>query len=477
MKPAADLAVIGGGLAGVEAAWQAAQRGYRVAVLEMRPQLMTPAHRTADLAELVCSNSLRSNQLTNAVGLLKEEMRRLGSLVMDWAERTAVPAGAALAVDREAFAAGITAALASHPMVEIVRREVTELPGDPGDLAHGAGVCVLASGPLTSELLAASLAEFTGIEHLYFYDAVAPVVEAETIDRSRVFPASRYEKGDPEGYLNCPLSREEYDAFYEALVGAEAHPRRSFDKAIFFEGCLPVEEIARRGRHALRFGSMKPVGLVDPGTGRRPWAVVQLRPENTLKTLYNLVGFQTNLKWGEQRRVFSLIPGLEKAAFARYGVMHRNTFIDSPRLLKATLQFRGRDKVLAGGQLTGVEGYVESAATGLVAGLNGARILAGLSPLVFPAATAVGSLCAHVSGGGADKTGGAGAADGAQGTGRLRRVAFQPMNANYGLLPPLENLVRDRRERNLYLSERALKALDDFIKDHVLDLAPVTWRR
>jgi methylenetetrahydrofolate--tRNA-(uracil-5-)-methyltransferase len=443
MAEGGEVVVVGGGLAGSEAAWQAARRGCRVTLFEMRPEVMTPAHRTGLLAELVCSNSLRSDAPDNAVGLLKEEMRRLGSLIMDAADATRVPAGKALAVDRERFAARVTERLAACPLVRIARREVTAIPASRP--------VVIATGPLTSQALSGAIQGLVGEDYLHFYDAIAPIVVAASIDRGRVFLASRYghRASSPEApgtprtegdYLNCPLDRDEYLRFWTALSGAKTHPRREFEAGTpFFEGCLPVEELARRGPDTLRFGPMKPVGLVDPSSGRRPYAVVQLRPENRDATLYNLVGFQTSLTWPEQQRVFRLIPGLERAEFVRLGAMHRNTFINSPRLLAPTLQLRADPRLLFAGQMTGVEGYVESAAMGLVAGINAARLVHGRDPLAFPRETACGALGHYIVD-----------ADPAH---------FQPMNVNFGILPPPEREVRGRAERARDLAERARAAL------------------
>lgn len=427
-----EVTVIGAGLAGSEAAWQIARRGGRVRLVEMRPAKFTPAHHTAQFAELVCSNSLRAAALENAVGLLKEEMRRMASLIMRAAEATQVPAGGALAVDRDGFADFITAALTDHPNVTVERREVTAIPPT--------GITVIATGPLTSAALAAQLAERTGSEHLYFYDAVAPIVTLESVDLSRAFWGSRYDKGE-KAYLNCPLTREEYERFWEELVRAERHPLKEFEELKVFEGCMPVEEMARRGPETLRYGPLKPVGLVDPHTGRQPYAVVQLRQDNREGTLYNLVGFQTQLKWSEQKRVFGLIPGLENAEFVRYGVMHRNTFIASPKVLLPTWQLRDEPRLFIAGQVTGVEGYVESAASGLVAGVNAARLARGEEPLVLPTFTACGALAHYVT------------------TASLGD--FQPMNVNFGLFPPLSERVRDRRERNLALARRSLGWFDN----------------
>ncbi|MDI3327165.1 MAG: FADH(2)-oxidizing methylenetetrahydrofolate--tRNA-(uracil(54)-C(5))-methyltransferase TrmFO [Alicyclobacillaceae bacterium] len=432
------VVVVGAGLAGSEAAWQIARQGVPVRLYEMRPVVHTPAHRTDRFAELVCSNSLRGAALTNAVGLLKEEMRRLGSLIIRTADRHSVPAGGALAVDREAFASAVTEALESHPLVETVREEVPEIPEE--------GIVVIATGPLTSERLHRSIAEWTGEEYLYFYDAAAPIVTRDSIDWDKVYVASRYGKGDA-AYVNCPMTEEEFDRFYEALVSAETVPLRPFEKEIYFEGCMPVEVMARRGRQTLLFGPLKPVGLPDPRTGRLPFAVVQLRQDNAAATLYNMVGFQTHLKWGEQARVFRMIPGLENAEFVRYGVMHRNTYINSPKLLLPTYQTRRRSTLFFAGQITGVEGYVESAASGLIAGINAGRLFRGEEPLVWPADTAMGSLARYIT--------------------EADPNHFQPMNAAFGLLPPLEHRIRDKARRYEAISERALASLGRFAEKHL----------
>lgn len=423
-----DVVVVGGGLAGCEAAWQIAERGLQVRLYEMRPARGTEAHRTDRLAELVCSNSFRSASLANAVGLLKEEMRRLGSLILQVADRSAVPAGAALAVDRERFAQGVTEAVLAHPRIEVVRAEVDAVPD---------GLAIIATGPLTSPALSADLQRRLGQSHLYFYDAIAPIVTAESIDRTVAFAGARYGRGG-EDYLNCPLTREEYEAFVDALLAAEQVPTRDFERCIYFEGCMPIEELARRGRDTLAFGPMRPVGLVDPRTGQRPYAVVQLRQDDREGTLYGMVGFQTKMKYPEQRRVFRMIPGLQAAEFVRLGSLHRNTFVDSPRLLRPTLQLRRADRTFLAGQLVGVEGYVESAATGLLAGINATRLAGGREPVVPPRTTALGALLAYI-------------------TDPLRRD-FQPMNANYGLFPPLPGRVRGRLRRER-MAERALADL------------------
>lgn len=430
------VTVIGGGLAGTEAAWQAARQGARVILYEMRPVRQTPAHHTDRLAELVCSNSLGADGVSAASGLLKEEMERLGSLVVSAARRAQVPAGSALAVDREVFAGIITQVIASHPRIEVRREEVTQLP-EPG----APGVWVVATGPLTSDSLAQSLKALTGDDDLYFYDAAAPIVTAESVKEDRGFWASRYGKGSAD-YFNCPLTKEEYERFWHELVQAQRHESHIDEELRFFEGCVPIEELAQRGIDTLRFGPMKPVGLVDPRTGRRPYAVVQLRRENDPTTLLNLVGFQTRLKWGEQKRIFRLIPALEEAEFVRYGVMHRNTFINSPRVLAPTYQLRQRPEIFLAGQITGVEGYVESAAAGLMAGINAARLIQGQEPLVWPRETMMGALAHYIT-----------TAD---------PEHFQPMNSNFGLLPPLADPPRHRKERKEAAARRALEALEAF---------------
>ncbi len=433
-----DLDVIGGGLAGSEAAWQAAERGLTVALHEMRPQQSTPAHVGGSLAELVCSNSLGSNLTDRAPGLLKEELRRLCSLVIECADATAVPAGGALAVDREAFAQTVTERIEGHPRITVHRREVTTIPQRMP--------VVVATGPLTSPALAGAIAQLTGSSYLYFYDAMAPIVAAESIDMSVAFRASRYGTGGEAGdYINCPLSRSEYEQFVDAVLGAKTIPLRDFEleDPRFFEACLPVEVLARRGHKALAFGPLKPVGLTDPRTGLRPYAVVQLRQDNHSATLYNLVGFQTNLAWGEQERVFRLVPGLERAEFVRFGQMHRNTFMNAPALLLPTMQYRERADLFFAGQITGTEGYVGSVAGGFVAGVNAARLAMGLVPISFPETTMIGALCSYVTK--ADPRG------------------FQPMKANFGLLPPLAPPVRKKRERYAAYARRGLADLGQFI--------------
>ncbi|GAB4460844.1 MAG: FADH(2)-oxidizing methylenetetrahydrofolate--tRNA-(uracil(54)-C(5))-methyltra nsferase TrmFO [Anaerolineales bacterium] len=434
-----ELIIIGGGLAGSEAAWQAAQRGLNVRLFEMRPQAQTGAHQTADLAELVCSNSLGSNLPDRASGLLKEEARLLGSMLLECAGEAALPAGGALAVDRELFARKVTERIEAHPRIKIVREEVREIPNAPA---------IVASGPLTSPALSQSIAALSGEEHLFFFDAIAPVIHADSINMEIAFRASRYGTGEQEegDYINCPMTKEEYYAFVEALLQAERIELRSFEEAIksgvkagqFFEGCLPVEIIAERGLDSLAFGPMRPVGLRDPRTGKRPYAVVQLRQDNLAGSLYNMVGFQTNLKFPEQKRVFRMIPGLENAEFLRYGQMHRNTFIASPKLLRPTLQFRQRDDLLFAGQITGVEGYMGNIATGLLAGINAARLLHGEEPLTLPPTTMLGALCQYVT--------------------HADLKDFQPMKANFGILPPLEVKI-NKRERGRAYAERALADL------------------
>ncbi len=431
------VTIIGGGLAGSEAAWQLARRGVAVHLYEMRPQRGTEAHQTDRLAELVCSNSFRSASLDTAVGLLKEEMRQLGSLILAAAECNAVPAGSALAVDRDAFAATVTQAIESCPSITVIREELRDVPD---------GLCIVATGPLTSPALSFSLQQLLGQKYLYFYDAIAPIVTADSIDRSIVFPASRYGKGGDD-YLNCPMNRDEYYAFVDAVLHAEKVPVRDFERCIYFEGCMPIEEMVRRGRDTLAFGPMRPVGLVDPRTGERPFAVVQLRQDNAAATLYNMVGFQTKMTYPEQRRVFRMIPGLEKAEFVRLGSLHRNTFVNSPRLILPTLQLRRKPETFLAGQLVGVEGYVESAATGLLAGINVARVLRGEEPVIPPVTTALGSLLAYV-------------ADPA-------RRDFQPMNANYGLFPPLDGKERGRQKREA-LARRALADFSRWLDEYHL---------
>lgn len=425
--------VIGAGLAGSEAAWQIASRGIKVKLYEMRPVRQTPAHHTEKFAELVCSNSLRANTLTNAVGVLKEEMRKLNSVIISSADDCAVPAGGALAVDRHEFAGLVTERVKNHPNVEVITEEVTEIPEGP---------TIIATGPLTSDNLSKALNSLTGEEYLYFYDAAAPIIEVDSINMDKVYLKSRYDKGEA-AYLNCPMTEEEFDRFYEALISSETVPLKEFEKEIFFEGCMPVEVMAKRGKKTLLFGPMKPVGLEDPKTGKIPYAVVQLRQDNSAGTLYNIVGFQTHLKWGPQKELLRLIPGLENAEVVRYGVMHRNTFLNSPRLLDETYQLKSRKDLFFAGQMTGVEGYVESAASGLIAGINAAKLVKGEELAVFPKETAIGSMAYYITTANPDN--------------------FQPMNANFGLLPPLEKRIKNKQERNTALAERALETIQNFI--------------
>jgi methylenetetrahydrofolate--tRNA-(uracil-5-)-methyltransferase len=432
--------IIGGGLAGCEAAWQAVSLGVRVVLHEMRPVRATAVHKTDQLAELVCSNSLRGDKLDNAVGLLKEEMRRLGSLVMREADTNRVPAGAALAVDRERFSRGITNAVASHPLISLTREEVSSIPDDPTMYP-----LVVATGPLTSDRLSADIARIVGGDHLYFYDAISPIVLAETIDMEKVFRASRWERGETDegDYLNCPMTREEYERFYEAVVSAESATVHDFDKEKFFEGCLPIEVMAHRGRDTLRFGPMKPVGLVDPRTGRTPYAVVQLRQDTLAGDHFSLVGFQTQLKWGEQARVLKLVPGLERAEFVRFGMVHRNTYINGPTVLRETWQAKFRDDLFFAGQISGVEGYVESAASGLIAGRNAAALVRGEAPRVPPRTTAIGALAYYVS--------------------HADPRNYQPTNITFGIMaspPAREGRRLGRADRKLATSQRALDDLD-----------------
>ncbi len=450
-----EITIVGGGFAGVEAAWAAAQRGVRVKLVEMRPVSSTAVHKTGDLAELVCSNSFKSNLLTNASGVLKEEMRMLGSLVLPIAARHSVPAGEALAVDREPFAREVTAAVEACDLITIERREVTSLPEDRP--------LIIATGPLTGAALAAEIAQLTGAESLSFFDAVAPTVTAESLDMSRIFRASRRGRGndlsvaapddeaqgcsapqlDNADYLNCPFEKDEYLAFWQALRDAEKAPvhceEDSGAKMVFFEMCVPVEELARRGPRTLAFGPMKPIGLEDPRTGRRPYAVVQLRQENREGTLWGLVGFQTRLKWGEQSRVLRMIPGLQHAEFVRYGVIHRNTYVNSPRVLLPGCGLREAEGVFLAGQITGVEGYLESAATGIVAGINAARLVQGQEAVVPPVNTVLGSLCRYLV--------------------DTDARHFSPMNSNWGIVPELETPIKDKREKARLMSERALQEM------------------
>jgi len=430
--------VIGAGLAGSEAAWQLATRGIHVRLYEMRPVKQTPAHHTDKFAELVCSNSLRANTLTNAVGVLKEEMRKLNSIIIDSADRSAVPAGGALAVDRHDFAGRVTEMVKHHPNVTVINEEVTEIPEGP---------TIIATGPLTSESLSAKLKELSGEDYLYFYDAAAPILEKESIDMDKVYLKSRYDKGEA-AYLNCPMTEEEFNRFYDALVSAETAPLKEFEKEVYFEGCMPIEVMASRGKKTMLFGPLKPVGLEDPKTGKRPFAVVQLRQDDAAGTLYNIVGFQTHLKWGPQKEVIQLIPGLENAEIVRYGVMHRNTFINSPVVLLPTYQFKQRKDLFFAGQMTGVEGYVESAASGLIAGINAARLVKGEELLEFPHETVIGSMARYIT--------------------SANQKNFQPMNANFGLLPDLPEKIRGKKERNEQHANRALETIQNFMKSKAI---------
>lgn len=429
------VTVVGAGLAGVEAAYAIASRGIPVLLAEMKPKRFSPAHQSVDFAELVCSNSLKAERIDSAAGLLKEEMRMLGSLLIPCAEKSRVPAGGALAVDRELFSRLATEAVESHPLIEVSREEVTEIPKEPA---------IIATGPLTAETLSQKIEEMAGT--LSFFDAAAPIVSAESIDMERCFFASRYSESEDGDYINCPFDRAEYERFIEELKNAERAPLHDFDTADpkVYEGCMPIEVLAKRGGDAARFGPMKPVGLKDPKTGHRPWAVVQLRPENREKTLYNLVGFQTNLKFSEQKRVFGMIPGLENAEFTRFGVMHRNTFLSSPGFLDEDYSVKGRPLLCFAGQITGVEGYMESASSGLIAGIQMARKMLGRSPLVLPGTCMTGALSRYVSG--------------------YVGKDFQPMGANFGLLPALTERIKDKRERYAALAQRALADLNDALE-------------
>lgn len=429
------VTVVGAGLAGSEAAWQLAEMGIPVELIEMRPLKQTPAHHTAYFGELVCSNSLRAAGLTNAVGLLKEEMRHLHSLIMDAADTHSVPAGGALAVDRMGYAQAVTEKVKNHPLIHVVEKEIEEIPKD--------GIVIIATGPLTEGKLAEDIEAFCGGEGFHFYDAAAPIVTKESLDMDVVYCMSRYNKGEA-AYLNCPMNEEEYKAFREALCEAEMAPVHGFENKKVFEGCMPIEVMAARGEDTMRFGPMKPVGLPDPRTGKDPYAVVQLRRDNEEDTMYNIVGFQTHLKWGEQKRVFGMIPGLAHAEFIRYGVMHRNTYMDSPDLLNATMETRKREGLFFAGQMTGVEGYVESAASGITAAYSAAARFRGEEPKPFPRETAIGALCHYIS--------------------HFEGKNFQPMNVNFGLIPPLGVRV-PKKEKNLKISERALAVLDDFLSE------------
>ena len=426
--------VIGAGLAGSEAAWQIAQAGIQVHLYEMRPVKMTDAHHTEDFAELVCSNSLRGNSLANAVGVLKEEMRRLNSVVITSADETAVPAGGALAVDRHAFSGMVTKKVKEHPLVTVFTEDVTTIPE---------GVTIVATGPLTSEPLAEAIKEFNGSNGFYFYDAAAPIIDKSTIDMDKVYLKSRYDKGEA-AYLNCPMNKEEFEAFRDALLAAEVAPLKEFEQEKFFEGCMPIEVMAARGPKTMLFGPMKPVGLEDPKTGKRPYAVIQLRQDNAVASLYNIVGFQTHLKWGEQKRVFQMIPGLENAEIVRYGVMHRNSFMNSPELLEQTYQSKKRSDLFFAGQMTGVEGYVESAASGLLAGRNAVRLIKGEELITLPRETAMGSLAYYIT--------------------HASGKNFQPMNVNFGLFPEMPERIKDKKTRYEAIANRALEALEKEIE-------------
>lgn len=430
--------VIGAGLAGCEAAWQLAIRGVKVRLYEMKPKRFSPAHKSQDFAELICSNSLKASRIESAAGLLKEEMRQFSSLLMECADRCAVPAGGALAVDRDEFSRMVTEKIYSNENIEVIREEVTKLP---------LGIIIIATGPLTSELLSREIQKLCG-DQLSFFDAAAPIIARDSIDMDKCFAASRYDRGEDD-YLNCPMSKEEYEAFYNAILSAERAELHDVDtqNPKVYEGCMPIEILMQRGKDAPRFGPMKPVGLIDPRTGRRPWAVLQLRTENREKTMYNMVGFQTNLKFQEQKRVFGMIPGLENAEFIRYGVMHRNTFLNSPKLLNQDFSCRLKEGVYFAGQITGVEGYMESGSSGILAGINAARALEGKTGLILPNSTMMGALSNHV----ANYTG----------------KDFQPLGANFGMLPPLEENIRDKRERYAELSNRAIMNLQSSLAQHI----------
>ena len=431
-----SVVIIGGGLAGSEAAWQLARRGVKVILKEMRPVVMTPAHKTDQFAELVCSNSLRADSLDNAVGILKEELRELDSLIIKCADETRVPAGGALAVDREKFAKMVTEKIKNHENIEIITEEVKEISGDRP--------LIIASGPLTSDSLAQSILQITGSNYLYFYDAAAPIITKDSIDMEKVYWASRYDKGEA-AYLNCPMTEEEYKTFYDFLVAAEITKPKEFENEIYFEGCMPIEVMAKRGYKTLVFGPLKPVGLVNPKNNTLPYAVVQLRKDNIEGTLFNLVGFQTSLKWGHQEELVRMIPGLEKAEIMRYGVIHKNTFINSPELLKPTYQLISQNDIFFAGQITGVEGYVESTASGMVAGINCYNFLKGKAPIVFPTTTAIGALSNYITRPGAG--------------------SFQPMNINFGLFSPLGKIIKDKKLKKTFMAERAIKDLQEIIAD------------
>ncbi|NLW44610.1 MAG: methylenetetrahydrofolate--tRNA-(uracil(54)-C(5))-methyltransferase (FADH(2)-oxidizing) TrmFO [Syntrophomonadaceae bacterium] len=430
------VVVIGGGLAGCEAAFRLANMNVPVELVEMRPAKTTAAHKTGYLGELVCSNSLKSEDINTAQGVLKREMRKLNSLILMAADRCRVPAGSALAVDRDLLGRTVTEIITGHPLIQVTIKEMKDLPES--------GITVVASGPLTSDALSASIARLTGEEHLYFFDAVAPIIAVDSIDMNKVYAGSRYGKGEDD-YLNCPLNQEEYDIFYDALLKADSIPIEGVDEGLYFSACVPIEVMARKGKDTLRFGPMRPVGLPHPETGQVPYAVVQLRKENREGTMVSMVGFQTRMRWGEQERVLRLIPGLEKAEFLRLGAMHRNTYINSPKVLTETLQLRGNPDLFFAGQITGVEGYMESAATGIVAGINAARRYLGLEPVVLPRETMIGSLCRYIS--------------------DPENRNFQPMNANFGILPPLEKRIKNKKLRNQVLGERSWQKINEFSEE------------
>ena len=421
-----------GGLAGTEAAYQIAKRGIKVKLYEMKPEKFSPAHSSKELAEIVCSNSFKSNSVTNACGLLKEELRNLGSLLIQIADETKVPAGQALAVDRETFSKRVTEEIEKNPNIEIIREEVENIEAEDG-------IVIIATGPLTSEKMAEQIISITGKDRLAFYDAAAPIIEKDSINFNIAFYGDRYGKEGDSSYINLPMNKEEYEIFYNELVNAEIVTLHEFEKKEIFEGCMPIEVMAKRGEDTIRFGPLKPVGFTDPRTNSRPYAIVQLRQDNTSGTLYNMVGFQTNLKFGEQKRVFSLIPGLENAEFVKYGVMHRNTFINSPELLDNTYNLKAKSNIYFAGQITGVEGYVESIASGLVAGLNAAAKFNNTEKITFPNETVIGALSSYIS---------------------TENTKFQPMNANFGILPPLEEKIKDKVQRYTKMAERALKSLE-----------------
>jgi len=431
------ITVIGAGLAGCEAAWQLARRGFHVQLCEMKPDKYSPAHRNPLFAELVCSNSLKAARINSAAGLLKEEMRRLGSLLLPIADSCSVAAGGALAVDRELFASGVTRAISDEPLIEVITGEICEVPRE--------GIVIVATGPLTSDALSQDIAQLCGSDHLSFYDAAAPIVAADSVDMEQAFFASRYDRGEGDDYINCPMNKEQYEAFHSALVTAERAPQHDVENPDVYEGCMPIEIMAKRGADTIRFGPLKPVGLRDPRTGHRPWANLQLRRENAEGTMYNLVGFQTNLKFGEQKRVFGMIPALANAEFVRYGVMHRNTFINSPRILSADFSMREHPNIFFAGQITGVEGYMESAASGILAGINAARRASGEEQAVLPRDTMMGALTAHVY--------------------DSESKDFQPMGANFGILPPLDVHIRDKQQRYTALSERALASFEAALQE------------